>query len=85
MGFRRREDTEEEMIRNLINQPGWKLLESKAKLILDNADKRLHTTSKDGFDHTRGFYDGVKTFHDLILNNPMEIINTQGVVKLKRS
>jgi hypothetical protein len=81
----RRRDTDEEMLRGLINQPGWDLLVEKAKVILSNADQRLHTSDKGGFDESKGFYQGVKIFHDLIVNNPREIANLQGVIKVKRS
>lgn len=78
----RRDQTEKEMIVELINQPGWKLLEEKAKIIMDNADKQLHIVSKDGFDEAKGFYRGTKLFVDLILKKPMDICNIQGIMKV---
>ena len=79
----KRDQTDQQMIEELVNQPGWLLLEKKAKIILDNADRRLHITSKDSFDQTKGYYEGVKLFHDLILKNPMDICNIQGIIKIK--
>lgn len=82
---KKRQDTDVELIRALINHPGWDLLKEKTQIIKDNADTRLHNVTKEGFDEAKGFCKGVKVFHDLIVLNPVEIINTKGVVRLKRS
>jgi hypothetical protein len=81
---KRKVDASQERIREMVRHPGWLDLEEKAKIILTNADHKLHTSSKDGFDYMKGFYEGVKLFHDLIVINPLGIVDLQGIVKLGR-
>ena len=78
-------DTELEMIRSLMNQPGWDLLVEKTKLIKQNVDTRLQSVTKDGFDEAKGICKGVNMFYNLIVLSPREIINTKGLVQVKGS
>jgi hypothetical protein len=74
----------EDRIREMVRHPGWLDFEEKTKIILHNADRKLHTASKEGFDYAKGFYEGVKLFHNLVINNPLGIIDLQGISKLGR-
>lgn len=73
-----------ELVKELIRHPGWLVLEKKAQVIIDNAQQRLNSTTKDGFDDAKGYLRGVKTFYDLIMINPLGIADFQGVTKLRR-
>lgn len=76
-------EKEQELIVELINHPGWDLVERKLKILLDNANRNFHQATKESFDDAKGYYRGIKLVHDIFLEKTVDICNTQGIMKSK--
>ena len=75
---------EKEALQDTLRTPGWKIVEEKAAIMLANADRRFHQAKKEDFDNAKGFYEGVKLWHDMLTSRHMDIADVQGVSKLKQ-
>lgn len=79
---KRQEESVEELVRELIRHPAWTLIEDKVKTMLKNADRDFHQADTKTFERTKGYYEGIKALHYIIVENPADIAKDNGKVKL---
>lgn len=55
----------EDEIKPLTKTEGWKIILNRLNIILNNADRKIHSATRDNFEYSKGFYDAIKIVYEM--------------------